>query len=474
MKRTMKHVILLILLLCLTFLAYVLTGAIAPFTTQPEVSAATRTAFQADDYYGNGTGPDRARVVDSNQEALELRLQMIMHARKRVILSTFDFRHDEAGLDMLAALLDAADRGVEVDLFVDGFNAMLQMEGNSYFYALSSHPKVKVTIYNPINLLKPWLLMARMHDKYVIVDDTAYLLGGRNTFGYFLGSYEGHKNYDRDILVYNTGSPDSSLYQLLAYYEGITALDCCQRFHDSPSLGTRKAVQEAAQTLRDRFQALTETYPDRYAAPCDYWANTVSTRAVNLISNPTAPTAKEPVAFYQLIELCKGARNQVVIHTPYVIANDWMTQNFSEIGARGTLLFNSAANNGNPFAAVDYQRHKAELIATGMELHEYEGGVSYHGKSITVDDQLAIIGSFNMDMRSVYIDTELMLVVHSEEVTHQLQDSMDYYDQSAAVVDTVDTYRSTPGGREMAQQPLSQKSFQFLLGWALELGRFLL
>lgn len=124
-----------------------------------------------------------------------------------MILSTFDFRHDEAGLDMLAALLDAADRGVEVDLFVDGFNAMLQMEGNSYFYALSSHPKVKVTIYNPINLLKPWLLMARMHDKYVIVDDTAYLLGGRNTFGYFLGSYEGHKNYDRDILVYNTGSP---------------------------------------------------------------------------------------------------------------------------------------------------------------------------------------------------------------------------------------------------------------------------
>ena len=180
------------------------------------------------------------------------------------------------------------------------------------------------------------------------------------------------------------------------------------------------------------------------------------------------------MAFYQLMELCKGAKNQVVIHTPYVIANDWMTQSFSEIGAKGTMMFNSTANNGNPFAAVDYQNHKEELIATGMELHEYEGGVSYHGKSITVDDQLAIIGSFNMDMRSAYIDTELMLVVHSEEVTHQLQSSMDYYDQAAAVVDTVDTYRSTPGGQEMAQRPFSQKCFQFLLGWALERGRFLL
>lgn len=474
MKRTMKQVILLILILCLAFLAYVLIGAIAPFTTQPEVSAATQASFSADDYYGEGEGPDRARVVDDNQEALELRLQMIMHAQKRVILSTFDFRHDEAGLDMLAALLDAADRGVEVELFVDGFNAMLQMEGNSSFYALSSHPKVKITIYNPINALKPWLLMARMHDKYVIVDDTAYILGGRNTFGYFLGSYEGHKNYDRDVLVYNTGSQDSSLYQLLAYYEDITALDCCQLFHDSESLGERQAVHAAAQALRDRFQTLTETYPDRYAAPCDYQANTVSTHAINLISNPTHTSAKEPVAFYQLMELCKGAKNQVVIHTPYVIANNWMTQTFSEIGAKGRMMFNSTANNGNPFAAVDYQNHKEELIATGMELHEYEGGVSYHGKSITVDDQLAIIGSFNMDMRSAYIDTELMLVVHSEEVTHQLQASMDYYDQAAAVVDTVDSYRSTPGGQEMAQRPFSQKCFQFLLGWALERGRFLL
>lgn len=123
---------------------------------------------------------------------------------------------------------------------------------------------------------------------------------------------------------------------------------------------------------------------------------------------------------------------------------------------------------------VDYQRHKAELIATGMELHEYEGGVSYHGKSITVDDQLAIIGSFNMDMRSVYIDTELCWVVHSEEVTHQLQDSMDYYDQSAGGGGHGGHLPLHPGGREMAQQPLSQKGFQFLLGWALELGRFLL
>lgn len=180
------------------------------------------------------------------------------------------------------------------------------------------------------------------------------------------------------------------------------------------------------------------------------------------------------MAFYQLMELCKGAREQVVIHTPYVIANDWMTQSFSEIGGKGIMLFNSTANNGNPFAAVDYQNHKEELIATGLELHEYEGGVSYHGKSITVDDDLAIIGSFNMDMRSTYIDTELMLVVHSEAVTRQLQDSMDPLRSGRGGGGHRRPLSLHPGGREMAERPAGQKRFQFWLGWALELGRFLL
>lgn len=54
MKKKMKHLLLLVLILCLAFLAYVLIGAIAPFTVQPEISAATQAAFHAGDYYGHG------------------------------------------------------------------------------------------------------------------------------------------------------------------------------------------------------------------------------------------------------------------------------------------------------------------------------------------------------------------------------------------------------------------------------------
>jgi len=42
--------------------------------------------------------------------------------------------------------------------------------------------------------------MGRMHDKYLIADGKTYILGGRNTYNYFLGEFPGHKNYDRDVL----------------------------------------------------------------------------------------------------------------------------------------------------------------------------------------------------------------------------------------------------------------------------------
>ena len=457
-----------ILALLLLLLCYLLVGSIAPYTNQPSPSAQTQDSFQASDCYGVSTGSDRAAIIDDNQAALELRLQMITHAQEQLILSTFDFRSDQAGTDLLAALLDAGERGVQVRLLVDGFSAFLRMERNPLFYALSSHPNIEIRVYNPIQLWKPWNLMGRLHDKYLIADHTAYLLGGRNCFNSFLGSYGGGQNRDRDVLVYNAGNvSDSSLYQVEDYYRSISALDCCKLFHDDEDLAARSSVQEAQETLHQRLAELKALYPACYAAPCDYRTATLPTRKITLLSNPTQVAVKEPVLF-------KSAKKQVILHTPYVIANDWMTKQLGKIGSKGQILLNSAATNGNPFASSDYVRHKQELVDTGLEIHEYIGKISYHGKSIAIDDRLAIVGSFNMDMRSTYLDTELTLVIDSPEVTQALKASMDALDAQAAVVADAEHYRSLPNG--MAEPSLStgKQVVQFFTGWALELGRFLL
>ena len=124
-------------------------------------------------------------------------------------MSTFSFQSDEAGKQVIAALQRAAERGVEVRILVDGFNSVLKMSGNPYFYALTAHENVEIRIYNRANPLIPWKGMSRMHDKYLVADEEVYILGGRNTFNYFLGDQDSHKNHDRDVLVYNTGGAES-------------------------------------------------------------------------------------------------------------------------------------------------------------------------------------------------------------------------------------------------------------------------
>ena len=87
---------------------------------------------------------------------------------------------------------------------------------------MASHENVEVQIYNPVNLLKPWKLQARLHDKYVIVDDKMYLLGGRNTTNLFLGDYSDSKNIDRELFVYKEDeNTQGSIDQLKQYFESI-------------------------------------------------------------------------------------------------------------------------------------------------------------------------------------------------------------------------------------------------------------
>lgn len=431
----MKKYIKVFFLFILVFVLYIILGVILSYRKQPAISQEYQSGFHASDCYSDTVSIDRARIIEDNKEALFERLRMIEKAKERVVLSTFEFRSDESGKDVLAVLLRAAKRGVKVQILADGATAFLKMDRNEYFYALAAMENVEIKIYNRVNLLMPWKSMGRLHDKYVIVDHGLYLLGGRNTYDYFLGD-NGYKNYDRDVLVYSSNPEDkeSSVRQLLAYFESVWQSDACAVFKSR----NKEKVLAAQQELERRFAQIEKEYPNLKGA-ADYENMTFEVNKITLLSNPIHVYAKEPTLFYSLAEIMKSSKGRISIHTPYIICNDWMYESFKEVCAGNpdtSLLTNSAANNGNPFGASDYLKHKDRLVDTGITIYEYEGGVSYHGKSISVGDRLSIIGSFNMDMRSVYLDTELMLVIDSKGVNRQLRENMQIYEAvSAKVID---------------------------------------
>ena len=384
----------------------------------------------------NTDGTERAVIVEDNSDALLSRVRMIQNAQSEIILSTFDFMSDESGRIMIGALCEAAEKGVKVEVLVDGFDGVLHMKWNPYFYALSANENVTLMMYNEINPFTMYKGMARMHDKYLVVDRQIYMLGGRNTFNYFLGDYSNYKNYDRDVLVWRrkpaAQQENASVNELLAYYETVKNSGECSSFAHGKSLADRYCVKHAMERIEEEYEKYCsehEELSDEYS----YEDNTFQVESIALLSNPVNAGVKEPVVWHKLMSLIGSAKESVKLHTPYIICNDMMYDTIKDAaaGKEVTVMTNSVANNGNSFGAADLEKNRERMLDTGVTLLEYDGGVSYHGKSMVIDDDISVVGSFNMDMRSAYLDTELMLVIKSDELNAQLRTIMSEYEKSA-------------------------------------------
>ena len=406
-------------------LILIYVGALTlPYVAHKKVSSTFVKDFEKRSFTNDQAGTERVFYLNDNVEALLYRLRMAEEAKKEIILSTFDFNSDHAGHDIMSVLYQAANRGVKVRIIVDGISGFLDLKGDPWFQALVSHDNVNIRTYNPVNLLKPWTMQARLHDKYFIVDDKMYLLGGRNTANLFLGDYSSKKNIDRELFVYETqASSGSSIYQLKDYFEHVWTSQ------DSKNYTCRKMtdkVKNCITQLEKQYLDLQTQYPQAYET-WNWESLTKETQKVSLLSNPVNAGNKEPWMWYALNQLMKQGE-KVTIYTPYIICGKEMYQDLHQLMQNGTcvdIITNAVSSGANPWGCTDYLNQKENIWKTGADVYEFMGKHSCHTKALLIDNHMTILGSYNMDMRSTYQDTELMLVVDSPELNAEIAKEME-------------------------------------------------
>ena len=389
--------------------------------------------------------------------ALQTRLALIKEARVGIDLQTYHLGDDATGHELLRALADAADRGVRVRLLIDDFHSLGLTD---LLLGLAAHAGAEVRLYNPFPAGRDSLLgriaalagdfsrlNRRMHNKLLMADGRAAIVGGRNlTDAYFMRSEEG--NF-LDLELLGIGEVVDGLgHSFDHYWNSVYAvpvqaladnrLDSAQRRSAFEQLTRAQGLIAQTSWAADVATAVTElqTLPLSLADATVHYDNTAKTGG-----GVGSPGGGPPLPIGRLV---RGARKQLVAVSPYFLPHEQGIRLMRDARQRGVavqVLTNSLVDTDEPLVSLAYGKRRHEFLQAGIRLFEMssdkfklEQGVRaslgrsvarLHAKLGLIDGHLLLIGSVNVDPRSANTNTELALVIDSAELVRSVQGHFD-------------------------------------------------
>lgn len=359
---------------------------------------------------------DKALILEKSDDAVQARVDLIQRAQHRIDAQYYVVGNDYFTLAGLALLRDAARRGCQVRVIIDGRSNML----NKDVHAELQREHILIKLYHPVTVGTLNLLLHRMHDKGLNVDRKYMIRGGRNAEGDYFGYWK-HNFVDRDVYIEGHAVTDSCVYfDQLWNSKEVAAVATVHDPQGAHADRGRRILDEAKEKLR------TGRFP-RMNSGINWGARAREVRPTEFLHDPVGKKNIEfGIAQALRLKLLK-TQHSVLIETPYLVPTEEFKTDLGILRKRGVsveILTNSSSSNDDLLVAIGYEASKKKLLAMGINLWEYRGPDTIHAKSAVLDDDLALIGSFNMDPRSQHLNTETGVAIHDRETARQLRENI--------------------------------------------------
>lgn len=151
-----------------------------------------------------------------------------------------------------------------------------------------------------------------------------------------------------------------------------------------------------------------------------------------------------------LLWVIYGARDELILTTPYYVPDEALHAALIAAARRGvevTLIVPSAEDSH--FVRYASQAYRGDLVAAGVHVLEHQKGL-LHTKSVTVDRQVSLFGSLNLDPRSMFLNFEITLAIYDPTFTQRLCELQLSYAQHCRPLDLA-AWRSRSWLRQLAQ-----------------------
>ena len=375
---------------------------------------------------------DRVALVESGEDGGLVRLNLIQNAQESLYISYYTLTAGDSTKLMLGSILDAADRGVEVRILLDGIFHNLKRDLRDTIYGFDLHPNIELKFYQPLNLLKPLSWNNRLHDKIIIVDDNLALIGGRNIGDKYFREDLMKDNFvkDRDVVIFKEDFLEGSSSVITDMKKYIHII--WNHEYSQPSIKKSSAKQHLKgerynENLRIGYKKFKEVYWQKLQYT-DWQEKTIATDNIRFVHNPIGRSNEDPWCLRELLIMASEAEESIFIQSPYIIPTRNMKAKFSLYPIdyeKITMLTNSLYSSPNPLAIAGYLNSKKEIVDSGVDIYEYQGPKSIHSKTYIIDNYMSVIGSFNFDARSTYINTESMVIISSEDFAEKLKENIE-------------------------------------------------
>lgn len=330
-------------------------------------------------------------LLANSNTAIDSMVTDIDSARDHVHVLFYIWLPDHNGLKIVEALKRASLRGVTCRAMADAMGSRSMIDSDHWSEMRKAGVRVAagLPIGNP--LIRPFLsrIDLRNHRKIVVIDDLITYCGSQNCA-------------DPEFLVKAKYAP---------------WVDAMMRFQGPIVRQNQYLFASDWMTYVDENLDDLLNVPLPPSIPSGFTAQVIGT-------GPTVRFSAMPEVFESLLF---EARREVIITTPYYVPNDSLQNALCTAAYRGidtTIIFPS--KNDSWIVGAASRSYYRDLLAAGVKIYEFEGGL-LHTKSLTMDGEVTLIGSANMDRRSFELNYENNIMLVDSALTRSMYERQQQY-----------------------------------------------
>jgi cardiolipin synthase len=323
---------------------------------------------------------NRVRLLENGEQFFARAFQAISAARREILLETFILFEDRVGTELHRLLVEAARRGVRVEVTVDGYGSP---RFSQEFLASLAEAGVRFRVFDPHRTLFGMRLhvFRRLHRKLLVIDAERAFVGGINYSADHLGDFGPKSKQDYAIEL-----------------EGPVVADV----HGFATA----AIDGHAESWRHRaVKGARNAHPGDAMVLFDIRDNAARTSNIE--------------RHYR--SAIRGARHEIIIANAYFFPGYGFLRELKRAAQRGVRV--SLIVQGEPDMPIAMSAARVlyrELMTTGVDIHEYCAR-AFHGKVALVDDEWATVGSSNLDPLSLSLNLEANVFVRDRDFNQELR-----------------------------------------------------